>query len=285
MLQRCLIALFVLALCACDGCGGSRPSVESSSAPTPPPAPSVLEGVVRLAPGAQLPHFSIEEMEKKVLDHVTRDKLPEVCSAPKNSDREPVKLTDDGLLAGVMLAASQFSSSELRAPRIHEVSIRDCRLTPSLVVAMRGDSLRIKNEVNYPFMPSFGKSTYVQTLTPGQQKDFILEQGGVKPVLCGFTAPCGRTDVIVLYHSVYAVTDAEGKFRIEDFPPDETIEINAWHPLFQEAKLSVNVPAGQTKKIELILTPAPADAPAPAAAPAAAAADTAPAATPAKPDK
>lgn len=257
-----------LLACGRDTGPAATPASDVPETPSTPPAPSkpaVLTGRVKLAPGATLPSYRIEDMERQVLDHIRRGAWPESCTPPKNADRQPVALTSDGYLAGVMLAASEFAHPSTRAPKVHEAVIRDCRLTPALVVAMRGDKLRVRNEIEFPFMPTYGRAAMVQTLTPGQTRDYGLEDMGVGAVQCGFTAPCGRTDVIVLGHPAFAITDTEGRFRIEDFPPAETIRVNAWHPLFAEAQLEVRVERGETREVELTLAPLP-----PAAAPAAA---------------
>jgi hypothetical protein len=135
--------------------------------------------------------------------------------------------------------------------------IKDCRLTPRLVVGQLGDLINLKNEVQFPFMPTYGATAYNETLTPGQSKALRLDKAGVDNVMCGFTAPCGRTDVIVVRHPVFGVTDDTGMFKIEDFPADETVQVNAWHPLFQDSTLSVKVGQGETKNVEFVLTPLP----------------------------
>jgi hypothetical protein len=259
------------------GCNASEPPA-AAPPPAPPPKPSVVEGVVRLAEGAELPRYTPEQMERKVLEHVQRAALPPACTPPQNDDALPVRSNEAGLLEGVMVAVSGFKGFVSRAPRIHEVTIKDCRLAPRLVVAMRGDVLRIRNEVDYAFMPTFGPTSIVETLTRGQTKDVKLEQNGVQSVLCGFTAPCGRSDVVTLFHSLFAVTDAQGHFQISDFPEDQDVELHAWHPLFADSKLQVRITKGETRKVELVLTPTPAAPPAAAPADAGVAKAAAPAA-------
>jgi hypothetical protein len=209
-------------------------------------------------------------MEKRVLAHAERAVPPESCAPPKLDDRLPVRATAEGLLSAVVVAASNFKRQPVRAPIAHEVVIDDCRLTPRTVAAMKGDQLRVRTVVDYPFMPAFGDTTgkSVRTLIPGQTYDVSLDKPGVYPLLCGFTAPCGRADVIVMLHPVHAVTDAEGKFRIDVFPAGETVTLSAWHPLFQESKLELRVEPGETKNVELVLTPVAQAAPAPPAEPA-----------------
>jgi hypothetical protein len=224
---------------------------------------AVVEGVVRLAGGFELPSYAPEQMTKKLLKQLPPEALPAACTPPKTTDRQPVALTSDGLLAGVMLAASNFAHQPSRPPLVHEVTIEDCRLKPSLVVAMKGDSLRVRSTVNYPFMPSYNEGSSVRSLIPGQTYDVVLDKPGVAPLFCGFTASCGRTDVIVMLHPVFATTDGSGKFRFDDFPAGENVTLSAWHPLFEEAKIELHLEPGEHKTVELVLRPsaqAPVDA-------------------------
>jgi hypothetical protein len=261
---RCALrALLLVPVIAGVACGHGKKS-DSGSAPAASNAPAAapkaaqlatVEGVVRMAEGAKLPSYPSDTMERTVLAHVHNAPLPESCSPPKTTDRQPVQLTADGLLSGVMVVATGFSHQPERPPMVHEVSIEDCRLTPSLVVAMKGDTLRVRNTVNYPFMPTYRERGMARTLTPGQTYDVALDKPGVQPLLCGFTAPCGRTDVIVLLHPLYAKTDALGKFKIEGLPPDEDLSINVWHPLFQDSRQKVRLGSGEHKSLEFVLSP------------------------------
>ena len=259
-----------LALAAAAGCRKKA----SEKLPSPvaealkPSAPkAVLTGSVHLAAGYDLPSYAPEDMERAVLAHIKGGTYPDVCSPPKTADRSPVRQTADGKLIGVMLAASEFSHQSAKgAPKVYNITIEDCRLTPQLVVARIGDMLHVKNNVKYPLFPGLGTDSFNQSLTFEQARDIPLDTGGVKILSCGFTSPCGRTDVIVLAHPYFAVTDDKGEFRIDDFPADETVRINAWHPLFSETFVSVKVAHGETKQVELVLTPVP--PPAPKAAPA-----------------
>jgi hypothetical protein len=221
--------------------------------------PAVLVGSVRLADGStELPSYEAQEMEHEVLKHARGGSLPAVCSPPKLDDRRPVSLTADGKLVGVMLAASEFSQHYERGePKTWDIFIRDCRLQPKILVARIGDVLHVANESNFPMMPGLGHEAYNQTLTQGQSRDIKLDTGGVKILTCGFSGQCGRTDIIVLAHPYATVTDDKGEFRIENFPADETVRINAWHPLFFETYQEVRVAAGEEKRVEIVLTPRP----------------------------
>lgn len=273
----CLFA--ALGLLACDGCGESRPSSVTPPNQTVKDPSSVVTGHVKLAAGFELPSYLITDMERKVLTHTERGKWPEACTPPKNADRQAVKLTPEGFLQGVMVGASEFTGAKPRPPVTHDVTIEDCRLTPQLVVAVKGDMVRLTNKVDFPFMPSFGPTAVVRTLSNGQSFEFPLTQGNVESLRCGFTAPCGRTDVITVYHPVFDVTDASGTFTIENFPADQGVKVHAWHPLFKEVEVTVQIGLGETKTVELVLEPQPQYLPGAEPPPAAAVADagTAPA--------
>jgi hypothetical protein len=255
--------LVAAALISASGCRDRSPAASApspsvaplGSAPTPKVPRAIVEGSVHLAEGYNLPAYTPEAMEKKVLDHVSEAALPASCTPLQPSDRQPVKLTSDGHLAGILLAASKFSHQPQRPPKVHEVVIRNCRLEPALVVAMKGDSLRVRSEMDYPFMPGLGQQPVARTLIRGQTYDVVLDTAGVNPLVCGFTAPCGRTDVVVMLHPYYAVTDATGTFRFEDFPTGETVTLSAWHPLFQESKQELRVEPGAHQKLDFALTP------------------------------
>jgi hypothetical protein len=261
-------ALAGLAVCLClgltsglTGCKKKQPEA-ASTAPKPVPKPAVLIGSVRMEAGRELPSYTPDQMERSVLAHVKGGTFPDVCTPPRVQDRQPVQLTPDGKLSGVMLAASEFSESSEPPPHtVHNLIIRDCRLTPMLVTARIGDSLHIVNETNYPMLPGIGSEPFNETLILGQTRDVKLDLGGVKSVSCGFSSPCGRTDVVVMAHAFHAVTNEKGEFRIENFPADQTVRINAWHPLFFETFVNVRVERGEEKRVELVLTPRPPEEP------------------------
>ncbi len=222
-------------------CGGT------AVAPQPKQAGDVAEGVVRLAEGATLPRYPDVRSE-------LQPEIPESCTPASEADRTPVRVGEGRGLEGVLVQASEFGVEIPHEPTEHEVVIEDCRLTPRLLPAVRGDTLVVRNDTDYPFLPTFGRSPMMQAILPHETRSFPLQEGGVHTLQCAFAAPCGRTDVIVVYHPLHTVTDENGHFRLKGLPRDRSMEIHAWHPLFEDAMVRVTT-NGAMSPVELTLVP------------------------------
>jgi len=245
----------------CDGCRSGGAAAPTSDAGPPPIATGTVVGVVKLASGAELPSEPEEPPDPRRPPHP-----PDVCGPPRRDDRQPVRLVHGDRLAGVLVTGSGFSSSPAHTKAVHEVRIENCRLAPRMVVATRGDTLRISNRTDYPFLPTLGGGGgFLQALLHDQTRDLPLDRPGVQEVTCGFAAPCGRAHLVVMMHPVHTVTTGTGDFRI--VAPVGSLELHAWHPLFRDVSTRVTVRRGATVRAELALTPLPPQPPAPVAPP------------------
>lgn len=251
-----VVALGAAILGGCHGCGQEPEEPESARprASTGPSAASsaVIEGTIRLAEGAELPGWP----ENPMTPPTPRPSLPDACTPADDSDRFPVRRAPGNALAGVLVTLSDFQSEPPHEPITHEVTITDCRLTPSIVVATRGDHLRITNQTDYPFVPDLGLGV-MQALLHEHSRDLDLVRGGVRTLQCGFAASCGRTEVVTLYHPLHAVTDENGHYRIENVPANDELRVSAWHPLFRDQGETVTLAPGATQTVDIALMPAP----------------------------
>lgn len=261
MRMRASAILLALLVSACGDDAANDESAPAASADGAATRVGVIVGVVRIAEGAELPGYDVHPM----VPTPPRPPMPDDCSAASEADRRPVTMDAQRGLEGVLVALSDFGETPAHAPVTHELRIRDCRLTPRLVVATRGDGLRIHNESDYPFLPDFGTGM-MQAILRGDSREVELGMGGVRTLTCGWGALCGRAEIVTLYHPLHDITAAHGRFRIEGVPPGDAIRVSAWHPLFQEAAEVVDVTVGATREVELVLRPsAPAPTPSPPA--------------------
>ena len=259
--------LLLVLLSGCDGCGSaqeptsepSSPSGEGSDEAPATGSSATIEGIVRLAEGGEPPTYAANPM----VAPPGRPDPPEGCTPAQQTDRAPLSPTDDRGLNGVLVALHDFATIPEHEQAIHEMTITDCRLEPRLVVATRGDLLRLTNETDYPFLPNFGQGV-MQALLHEDTREVELGQGGIRTLECGFAAPCGRAEIVTLYHPLHTVTDEAGRFRITNVPAGEEVRVSAWHPLVEEASERITLRAGETRTIELVVNPAPQQAPTPA---------------------
>jgi len=250
-LDRALALLALLTVALCAACADDDASKRRT---TPLEGRGVIVGTVALAPGEALPEYSGANAALRTLLPGRPRELPADCPEP-GAPLRPVGLTSDGLLSGVLLVASDFTGGVSRPARVHDVSIRGCRLQPSLVDATRGDRLRVRNYDPFPYAPSLGSAREELPLPRDKPVMIPLGGSGVETILCPLTAPCGRTDVVTLNHALHARTDARGQYRIEGFPVGQRVRLSAWHPLFEESTTHVWLERGETRRVDLLLSP------------------------------
>lgn len=228
----------------------SDETTETSGSPL---GDAFIEGQVRLDEGyAEAPLYTMEDIGMTPAN----SERPEGCPPVRRSDRRPLSLAEDRGLGGVLVSISReepFEREPPGEPQRRVVSIEECMLTPALMVARRGDSLVIRNETDQMFMPRVVNDPFMQGLLPNQERVIPLEAAGrVVDIQCQISTGCGRSDVVVLGHPYFAVTDADGRFRIEGLPAG-TYQVHAWHPLVPEAATTVEA-TNQPSSEALVLT-------------------------------
>lgn len=262
-------AWFALLACLWAACGQSAEErqrekakqaaelkkLEAAKPPSRRGPVGVLTGQVQLAAGARLPRYAPVDLSRRPLQLREAERVPEGCAAANEAARAPVQQTSEGLLSGIVVAASDFTRMRERAPKVHKVAIEDCRLKPVTIAATGGDTLELVNRDDYPFQPLIGPTYEAHALPQGKKLVLPMVPGGIDSLLCSLGASCGRTDMIVFFHTVHAVTDATGTFKIANFPAAENVRVTAWHPLFEESETFVWLDPGQRSHVKLILKP------------------------------
>ena len=237
----------VVALAAC----GSR---EPRHRERPAAKFGTLVGRVRLANGAALPAYASPDLVQAPLRAGAAAPVPSECRAAQDAALRPVARADGGGLSGIVVAASDFTHTPERDPQTHTLAIAHCRLQPPIVAAMAGDRLTLENRDDFAFEPLIGPAFAARALAPGRRVVLPLAPG-VDSVRCSRRAPCGRSDLVVFQHPVFAVTDARGQFRIDRFPAAEMVRLSAWHPLFEPSETFVWIEPNGRGAVELVLSP------------------------------
>jgi hypothetical protein len=188
-------------------------------------------------------------------------KIQSMTGAPTCRDRHPEGRPDESLQVGqdlgirnavVYLTVQQAVGSPPPAVRI---SIHDCRFTPRVVPFLPLQSLEILND-----------DDLIHDLIRDGQEAFRLGPGRKTSMRCSgprgpFRLGCRSHPweagwAVVLPNPWFAVTDAEGRFTIQEVPIGEQ-PLAVWHERFEKLTLrQVQVEAGATAEVEFVL-PAP----------------------------
>jgi len=251
--------------CDCKGSGGARRDAGTAAQSTRQAENRLgasarigtVYGRVLLEPGTILPRWSLGEIgrgENSV-------PIPPDCGPPRDVDTLPV--TGVGAptrLVGVMVSATGprdqfFAALGPWQPADRHVAIERCRLAPKMISATMGDTLVLENHSPVAFLPSAGPTQFHETLLRGQTRRVALDRGGVTSVQCGFSATCGRSEMVVIFHPVHTVTDADGRFELRNVPADMDIELHAFHLYFEEAKRSVRVARNGRVELDITIRP------------------------------
>lgn len=215
----------------------------------------LLTGRALLADDATLPAYPDQDLIRTPLQTPAPRAAPAECAAARDTARHPVTLGTGRELAGIVIGAADFTHLWERKPLTHTVAIEHCRLQPTTIAAMAGDTLHLENRDDFAFEPMLGPAFRTKRLRRGHPEEIVLAGGSVDAIQCPRTAPCGRTDVVVFRHPVFTVTDARGAFRIEHFPAGEMVRVGAWHPLFEFAETFVWVDPEKSARVDLVLRP------------------------------
>ena len=267
-----LVAVLLLAGLGACTCQGRRPVGRDAgvapAATTPTHGPSenrltpaarvgTVYGRVLLEPGTILPRWSLDEIGRGA----DASPIPPECGPPRDVDTLPVTgVGSPTRLVGVMVSATGprdpfFAALGAWEPADRVATIEHCRVAPKMISATIGDTLVIENDTDVAFLPTAGPALFHETLIRGQSRRVPLDRGGVSSVQCGFAAACGRGELIVIFHPVHTVTDADGRFELRNVPADMDIELHAFHLYFEEAGRTVRVSRNGRVELDITIRP------------------------------
>jgi len=195
-------------------------------------ATGTIEGTVLLLEGAELPSLGDPKKSAKL---VLTDP-PKPCTPIGAEDGFPVKRDSaSGGLSSIHVAITGMKDIAPAKPLTHDLRLVDCRLDRPLLAARVGDSVRINNLSGVPLLPSMASDAFMEAILANSSRTIELKRQGTDRLSCKFGAFCGQTDLLITGHSLFAVTDKTGHFRIDGVPLDQEITVHAWHPLFDES--------------------------------------------------
>lgn len=162
------------------------------------------------------------------------NKDPEVCDpqSQKKRDLERLVVGSNGGVANTVVFLKDISKGKaMDLPEEHQfLNQKTCRYEPHVLLVPADGTLRIKSsdpvlhtvhmsgasDYNLPF--PFANQTVSRT----------MNRSGVVDMRCNAGHVWMNAEMLVVNHPYYAVTDADGNFKLTNVPAGE-YEIEAWH--------------------------------------------------------
>jgi plastocyanin len=134
------------------------------------------------------------------------------------------------------------------------VGQRGCLFTPRVVGVQTGQTLRFVNDDpllhNVHATPASSSGWNVSLPRQGAERDTRVDEPEVMvPVRCDLH-PWMQAWVGVLAHPYFAVTGADGRFRLSDVPPGG-YTVTVWHERFGTRETTVTLAPGGTAAVSL----------------------------------
>ena len=187
---------------------------------------------------------------RKDTDAVTRDQATCGTSVPG-----AVETSGTDLSNAVVWVADIKSGKPLPVEKRAEISSSDCQLDPRVQAVVKGTTVNVFNDDRLLHRLVFVRAGTHDTLTrmpffdPGQvvPSERLANEAGIVEIRCAYH-PWTRGYVLVFDHPYFAVTGADGTFRIDSLPPG-SYRLMVWHEGMDkpmEQKLTVT-PGGEQK--------------------------------------
>jgi plastocyanin len=130
-----------------------------------------------------------------------------------------------------------------------------CAFVPHVVAASVGQTLEMHNED--PFLHDahalLGTETLFNLALPkGRTVRHVLDRAGIAHVNCNVRHTWMHAYLFVTDDPYHAVTDASGRFALDDVPPGKRT-IAVWHELLGGRRQEVTVAPGETTTVDFVL--------------------------------
>ncbi len=162
-------------------------------------------------------------------------------------------ISDAGGVADVVLTISDRSREAVAPTEPVIIDQYGCRFEPHITVVPVGTTVRYKNSdaVNHNVHTYPVKNKQMNnTIAAGASDEQTLEKAEAIRISCDIH-PWMNSYLLVTDDPVYAVSDADGSFKLEGLPPG-TYKVNYWHEKLGKGKSEeVTVVAGKAASLEL----------------------------------
>ncbi|MFZ5469498.1 MAG: carboxypeptidase regulatory-like domain-containing protein [Myxococcota bacterium] len=243
------IAIVILA--ACPEKKAEPPPAPPAPVAVKPPEPVPAEpdaggqpGMVAAVAGGTGSIEGVVSLEGKApaMELLKRSADPYCAKTPM---KEETVLAQDGKLKNVLVRIKEKVAGKLPDSPV-VIDQLECMYRPRVSGAMKGQQLQIKNSngtLHNVHTYVEGTKTWFNQAQPPKSKDIVkpIDKDGVVKLKCD-VHPWMTGYVVVSEHPYFAVTGADGKFKLENVPAG-SYTLEAWHEKLGTQTASVTVKA------------------------------------------
>jgi hypothetical protein len=189
-------------------------------------------------------------------------KNPEVCAinGNKTRDLERIEIASDGAVQNTVVYLKGVTSGkawDLPEAR-RSLDQKNCKYIPHIMLVPKGGDLAMKS--SDPILHNIHMTGVALYNLPFPIKDKVIQRpfqrDGVVDLKCDAGHVWMNSELLVVDHPYYAVTDEHGNFKITGVPPG-TYTVEAWHENWHVARTEsmIDVDSHQTVTRPLFADP------------------------------
>jgi len=161
-------------------------------------------------------------------------KNPDVCDPEKRGNRELERLVigPDGGVANAVVYLKGITKGKAwdLPPARQSLDQKNCRYVPHIMLVPQNEDLKMKS--SDPILHNIQMVGCAYYNLPFPIKDKVITRPfprmGVADLKCDAGHVWMNSEVLVVRHPYYAVTDEHGRFKLTNVPPGDYV-IEAWH--------------------------------------------------------
>jgi plastocyanin len=224
-------------------------------------------GLILATGGARAEYREIEVKDPASITGQVRviGEIPELPPQPvfKQTEVCGTSLPDERLVtgAGGTLANAVVYLADVKAGKAGhleqpiKLTNKKCQFVPHVLSATVGQTLEIHNDD--PFLHDAhgllgSKTLFNRAILKGQTVRVPLSEMGLVRINCNIRHTWMHAYLFVAEHPYHAVTDADGRFRLDGVPPG-VWSLHVWHELLGSAERQVRLKAGEVQEVQFNL--------------------------------
>jgi hypothetical protein len=169
----------------------------------------------------------------RILFPVTKN--PEVCCAGGETERPSprIVLGKEGGVKNTVVYLTGVMEGKAFSDKKAQLDQTKCAYEPHILLAPQGTKMMMRNSdpVLHNAHGYFMKNDAFNLAFPtqGQNVEVPLRREGVLSIKCDAGHSWMSAYVFVMSHPYYAVTDEEGRFKLDNIPPGKPYNLRVWH--------------------------------------------------------